>query len=79
MLRRTIWFTIGLATGVFGSAYAYARVRELRDKVTADGMADTVAGVARRLGTTVVDAVAEGRSAMRDAEQRIAADLDART
>lgn len=76
MFKRTIWFSIGFVTGAGTAAYVYSMVREARGKVVADGMADTITDVARRVGTSVTEAFAEGRDAMRDAEARIAADLD---
>ncbi len=67
MLKRAIWFSIGAAAGSLGSAYAYTRVRDTHGRDTADGLADSMAEMARRVGET-----------LREAEARLGAELDAR-
>jgi hypothetical protein len=71
MLKRLRWFTAGVVAGVVGAAYTYSRVRELRDRSTADQLADVVAVGARKVGGRVRDAVVEGRQAMRAAEDEL--------
>ena len=89
MFKRVIWFSAGAASGAAASVYGYVRLREARGRLAPDRVADTLVGTARTLGsgarvvggtvgTSVREAVAEGRAAMADAETRIIAELDAR-
>jgi hypothetical protein len=89
MFKRVIWFTAGAASGAAASVYGYVRLREARGRLAPERVADTLVGTARTLGsgartvggtvgTSVREAVAEGRAAMADAESRIIAELDAR-
>ena len=91
MFKRTRWFTVGVVTGVGTAAYGFVRLRESQSRLAPDRVAETVVGAARTVGngarraggaaagsvrTSLREAVAEGREAMADAEQRITADLD---
>ena len=89
MFKRTLWFTVGAASGAGASVYAYVRLREERGRLAPDRVADTLVGSARvvgrgaqRVGLAVGGnlraAVADGRTAMADAEERITAELDGR-
>ncbi len=89
MFKRTIWFTVGAASGAGASVYAYVRLREERGRLAPDRVADTLVGTvrtvgrgARTVGLAVGDnvraAVADGRLAMADAEDRITAELEGR-
>jgi hypothetical protein len=81
--KRVFWFGAGTATGFAGALYAYARVREVRGRFAADRIAgtlsDAVVGTTRSASAVVRGAVAEGREAVREAEERIRRDLDDRT
>jgi hypothetical protein len=79
MFKRLTWFTLGTIAGAVGAAYGYVRVRELRGRVAADGIAETIVDATRSVASAVRDAVAEGREAMAEAEAKIKADLDARS
>jgi hypothetical protein len=89
MFKRTIWFTVGAASGAGASVYAYVRLREERGRLAPDRVADTLVGTARTMGRgartvglTVGDnvraAVADGREAMAEANDRIVADIERR-
>jgi len=89
MFKRLIWFSAGAAGGAAASVYGYVRLREAKGRLAPDQVADTLVGSARSLGrgarlagatmgTSMREAVAEGRAAMADAETRIIAELDAR-
>jgi len=89
MFKRTIWFTVGAASGAGASVYAYVRMREERGRLAPDRVADTLVGTARTVGRgartvglvvgdNVRAAMADGRSAMEEAEVRITAELDGR-
>jgi hypothetical protein len=78
--KRLFWFTAGAACGFGGAVYTYARVREVRGRFAADRLADSVSeavvGTARSVRTTMREAVAEGREAMREADGDIRARLE---
>ncbi len=89
MFKRARWFTVGAAAGAGAVMYSFVRLRESRDRFSPENVADTVVGTARAaghtarratvvLGSSVRDAVGEGRVAMLEAEERIIADLDRR-
>jgi hypothetical protein len=89
MFKRVVWFSVGAVTGASASVYGYVLLREARGRLAPDRVADTLVGTARSVGgaarsaggtvgTSVREALSEGREAMADAEARIAADLDAR-
>ena len=66
-MRRVTWFTAGVVSGAFGAAWAYVRVRELRDRATADGLADTVVNHVRA-------SVADGVTTMRETRANLLSD-----
>src|SRR5215831_15397042 len=89
----TMGVATGVVVGAGGTMYGFVRFREAQGRLAPDRVAGTVVGAARtvghgawRAGGTVAgsmrlavrDAVAEGREAMADAEQRITDDLDRR-
>ena len=89
MFKRVVWFSVGAVTGAGASVYGYVRLREARGRLAPDQVADTLVGTARTVGsgvrsvggtvgTSMREALAEGREAMADAEARIVADLDTR-
>ncbi|MGZ4728096.1 MAG: hypothetical protein ACXWB2_10300 [Acidimicrobiales bacterium] len=89
MFKRTIWFTVGAASGAGASVYAYVRLREERGRLAPDRVADTLVGTARTVGRgartvglvvgdNVRAAVADGRSAMTEVEARITAEIEGR-
>ncbi|MDH5374025.1 MAG: hypothetical protein OEX97_13865 [Acidimicrobiia bacterium] len=50
MLRRMRWFSLGLAAGVGGSAWAATKIRRARERLTPSNVARTLArGVADSL------------------------------
>jgi hypothetical protein len=91
MFKRVRWFGVGVVAGAGTAAYGFVRLRESRSRLAPDRVAETVVGAARTVGRSVGhgarkaggaaavswrEAVAEGRTAMADAEERITADLD---
>ncbi len=77
--KRVFWFAAGTATGLVASVWSYSRVREVRGRYEADQVADTLVAMGRLVGTSVREAVNEGRAAMADAERRIGDDLDSKS
>jgi gas vesicle protein len=75
VFRRLFWLVMGAAFG-FGVAFWLMRaVRETAAKYTPAGMSDTLAGAVRQLGTDLREAVAEGREAMQETEERIRSEV----
>jgi len=89
----TIGAMTGAVAGAGSMMYGYVRLREAQGRLAPDRVAGSVVGAARTVGhgawraggtvagsvrVAVRDAVAEGREAMADAEQRIVDDLDTR-
>ena len=75
MFKRLFWLVIGAGFG-FGIAFWLIRaVREATAKYTPSGAAETISASIRQLGTDLREAAAEGRTGMREAEERIRSEL----
>jgi hypothetical protein len=75
VIRRLVWFTSGATAGVGGAMWVRRRIhRTVRRYAPEQLRSDTTASV-RRLGSGVRDAMAEGRSAMREREAELRAEL----
>jgi hypothetical protein len=75
VIRRLVWFTSGATAGLGGAMWARRRIRRAVRRYAPEQLrADTAASV-RRLGSGVRDAVAEGRSAMREREAELRTEL----
>jgi hypothetical protein len=75
MFKRLFWLVVGAA---FGFGVSFWLMRALRDAATRyspSGMTDTLAGALRQLGTDLREAMAEGRAAMRETEDRIRSEI----
>lgn len=79
MFKRLFWLVMGAAFG-FGMAFWLMRaVRETAARYGPSGVGENVAGALRQLGTDLREAAAEGRTGMREAEDRIRAELGSRS
>jgi hypothetical protein len=75
VVRRLVWFTSGATAGFGGAVWVRRRIRRTVRRYAPEQLrADTAASV-RRLGSGVRAAVAEGRSAMREREAELRAEL----
>jgi hypothetical protein len=75
VIRRLVWFTSGVTAGLGGAMWVRHRLRRTVRRYAPEQLrADTTASV-RRLGSGVREAVAEGRSAMREREAELRAEL----
>jgi hypothetical protein len=75
LIRRLVWFTSGATAGVGGALWIRRRILRTVRRYSPEHLhADATASV-RRLGSGVRDAVAEGRSAMRQREAELRAEL----
>lgn len=70
-MRRVFWFGVGAATGVSTTVWLERKVRARIEALQPDHLVVTAQDRARSVGRSVVDAVAEGRGAMRDREHQL--------
>jgi hypothetical protein len=75
LIRRLVWFTSGATAGFGGAMWVRRRIRRAVRRYAPENVrADATASV-RRMGAGVRDAVTEGRSAMREREAELRAEL----
>jgi hypothetical protein len=79
MITRVTWFAAGAAAGAVGATYTRRKVKRVADQLTPVNVARSAAGRARARGRDVVDALREGRAAMRVREDELKAERDAET
>jgi hypothetical protein len=77
MITRVTWFVAGAAAGAVGASYTRRKVKRVADQLTPGNVARSVAGRAKARGRDVVDALREGRAAMRVREEQLRAERDA--
>lgn len=77
-MKRLTWFVTGAAAGAAGASYATRKVKDAAAQLAPANVAKRAAGSVRHSGRQIVDAVKEGRAAMRDREDELKARRDAR-
>lgn len=77
-MKRVTWFVTGVAAGAAGANYAARKVKQTAAHLAPANVARGAAGQLRQGGRRVVDAVKEGRSAMRAREDELKARRDRR-
>lgn len=77
-MKRVTWFVTGVAAGAAGTGYAKRKVRATAQQLAPVNVAKSAASRVKGSGKHLVDAVREGRSAMRDKEDELKARRDAR-
>lgn len=77
-MKRITWFVTGAAAGATGASYATKKIKHKASQMTPVNVAKGAAGRAKQSGRRVVDAVKEGRMAMRDREDELRARRDLR-
>ena len=70
-MRRLFWLGVGAIAGASGTVWAERKVRTRLDQLAPDHLVVSAGNKARDVGRSVVDAVAEGRGAMRDREDEL--------
>ena len=75
MFKRAFWLIVGAGFGFGVSFWLMRFVRETTKKYSPENVTNELAGTARRIGTDLKEALAEGRVAMREREAQIRADL----
>ena len=79
MFKRIFWMGTGIAVGASGAFWAKRKVEETVEQYLPEQVAIRAAETAKGLGTTVRQAAAEGREAMRTTEAELRARVEART
>lgn len=77
-MKRVTWFVTGVAAGAAGVTYTTRKVKATASQLAPSNMARGAATSARRQGRNVIEAVREGRSAMRFREDELRARRDSR-
>lgn len=70
-MRRLFWLGVGAVAGASGTVWAERKVRSRLDQLAPDHLVLSAGNKARDVGRSVVDAVAEGRGAMREREDEL--------
>jgi hypothetical protein len=76
LISRATWFVAGAAAGAVGASYTRRKVKAVAEQLTPVRVAQNVAGRARARGHDLVEAVKEGRVAMRAKEDELRAERD---
>ena len=77
-MKRVTWFVTGVAAGAAGTGYAKRKVKQTAQQLAPANVAKSAASKVRGSGKHLVDAVREGRSAMRAREDELKARRDSR-
>jgi hypothetical protein len=75
VVRRLVWFTSGATAGFGGAMWVRRRIRRTVRRYAPEQLRAGTRASVRRFGWDVRDAVAEGRSAMREREAELRAEL----
>jgi len=78
MPKRVTWFVVGAAAGATGSVYAKRKARKAVERLQPTNVARVAVVRARSSGRSMVDALKEGRAAMRAKEAELRESRDAR-
>jgi hypothetical protein len=76
MFKRTVWFTVGAATGLGSSWWVQRRLREAAAQLPTRVQREVTDAARRRVGD-VWAAASEGRAAMAEREAELRAQVDA--
>ena len=79
MFKRLFWLTVGTLIGLGSSFWAQRRLRQAVNRLAPEQVRRRVSWSARALVEDLRAAAAEGRSAMRDREDALRAELARRT
>lgn len=77
-MKRITWFVTGVAAGATGASYATRKVKQTAEQLKPVNVARSAGQRARAGGRQVVEAIREGRTAMRDREDELKARWDSR-
>ncbi len=78
-MRRLFWLGVGAVAGASGTIWAEHKVRARIEQLGPEHLVVSAGNKARDVGRSVVDAVTEGRGAMRDREAELRREYDPAT
>ena len=78
MFKRLFWLGVGASLGFGGSWWVTRTVKQKLQRLVPARLSQTVAAKARTVGGDMRAAMADGRQAMREHEDRLTAQLEAR-
>jgi hypothetical protein len=78
VFKRVVWFGLGAAAGASGVVWAEQQVRRRIEELGPDHVVTLAGRSARRVGRSLLDAVAEGREVAADTEDELRARRDQR-
>ncbi len=78
MFKRVVWFGLGAAAGASGVVWAEQQVRRRLEELGPDHVVSLAGRSARRVGRSLLAAVAEGRAVAADTEDELRARRDQR-
>ena len=70
-MKRLFWMGVGAVAGVSGTVWAERKVKAQLDALQPDALVVTAGNKAKAVGRSVVDAVVDGRGAMREREAEL--------
>ena len=76
MMYRATWFAAGAAAGAIATTYTRRKIKAVAVQIAPSNVARGAAGKARAKGHDLVEALREGRAAMRAKEQELRAEQD---
>ena len=76
MFKRVFYFGAGIAAGATGTVYAQRKVRAQLERAKPSHLVVVATDATKRVGTTVRDAVVEGRAAARAREDELRGRFD---
>ena len=76
MMKRVTWFVSGAVAGVAGAGYAKKKVKATAAQLAPVNVAKSAVAKVRDRGSEVVDAVRDGRQAMKSKEAELKAKLN---
>jgi hypothetical protein len=75
MMKRVTWFVSGAVAGVAGASYTKRKVKATASQLAPSNIAKTAVARVKQKGHDVVDAVRDGRDAMKEKEAELRARL----
>lgn len=75
MFKRLVWLTMGFMGGLASSFWVTQKLRRAASRLTPERLAGGAASAARGVVAEVKAAVAEGRTAMKESEDQLRAEI----
>lgn len=76
MFKRLFWLTVGFLGGLASSFWVSQKLKRAASRLTPERLAGGAASAAREVVAEVKAAVSEGRTAMKESESRLRAEIN---